>query len=140
NATLPEPFRPPPYAVRVNTLWTLSFFLSLCCALAATLAQQWSRRYLAAVQRRGSPRKCGPVRTYLRSGVERFGMNSAVDMIISLLHIAVTLFVAGLLDFLFSINTTVAYALLAAILAVCLVYSVLSVLPVFFLECPFGTP
>ncbi|KAI0029595.1 hypothetical protein K488DRAFT_28613, partial [Vararia minispora EC-137] len=140
NATSPEQFNVPRSAVHVNILWTLSFFLSLCCALAATLVQQWSRRYLAAVQRRGQPRECGPVHAHLRLGVERFGMNNAVDVIISLLHIAVALFVSGLLDLLFSINTTVAYTLLAAFLAACVAYITLSVIPVFFLECPFGTP
>ncbi|KAI0037378.1 hypothetical protein FA95DRAFT_130184, partial [Auriscalpium vulgare] len=41
---LPEPssFRPSPAALRVNICWFLSLSLSLSCALAATLMQQWS--------------------------------------------------------------------------------------------------
>ncbi|KAH9989149.1 hypothetical protein BJV77DRAFT_1172685, partial [Russula vinacea] len=45
--TQPSPFSPPTYAIWVNSLWFLSFVISLTCALLATSLHQWSRRYIA---------------------------------------------------------------------------------------------
>lgn len=102
--------------------------------------QQWSRRYLAGVQCRGPPRKRGPIHAYLRLGVDRFGLNRAVDVIINLLHIAVFLFIAGLLEFFFDLNSLVAYVLLGVTALALAVYMVLTILPVFYPECPYVTP
>ncbi|KAI0322069.1 hypothetical protein OF83DRAFT_1050069, partial [Amylostereum chailletii] len=97
----PPPFHPPTSAIRVNTLWFISLFLSLSVALAATLMQQWSRRYLRAARRRGSPHKRGPVHIHLYHGMKTFRIEGAVELIIGLLHVAMFLFVAGLIEFLF---------------------------------------
>jgi hypothetical protein len=118
----------------------LSFILSLFCALLATLVQQWSRAYIANAQRRGTPRSRGPTHAYLRVGVDRFGFNYAVDAIITLLHLSVTLFLAGLLIFLFSLNSTVANTALAVVLALSVVYLILTFLPFLSHDCPYRTP
>ncbi|KAI0027024.1 hypothetical protein K488DRAFT_63256, partial [Vararia minispora EC-137] len=108
NITSPAAFVATNNAIQVNVLWILSFFLSLFCALLATLVQQWTRTYLADAQRRGPPRIRGPVHSYLRVGIERFSFNHAVDAIITLLHVSVLLFAAGFLVFLFDLNDIVA--------------------------------
>ncbi|KAH9989150.1 hypothetical protein BJV77DRAFT_929495, partial [Russula vinacea] len=41
----PPPFSPPRSAIWVNSLWFLSFVISLTCALLATSLHQWSNRY-----------------------------------------------------------------------------------------------
>lgn len=38
------------FAIRINILWLLSLTLSLICALATTLMQWWTRRYLQLAQ------------------------------------------------------------------------------------------
>jgi hypothetical protein len=121
-------------------LWFLSLFMSLSCALAATLVQRWTRRYLADAQPRGPPRKRGPVHAYLRVGVERFGLAKAVDIIITLLHASVFFFVAGLAEFTFALDRIVVYTLYGAIAAGFLVYFTLTILPVFSPDCPYNTP
>ncbi|KAI0314216.1 hypothetical protein OF83DRAFT_1064237, partial [Amylostereum chailletii] len=103
-STPPRSFSVPVYAVRINTLWFISLGLSLFVALAATLMQQWSRRYLRAARRRGSPHKRGPVHIHLYNGMKRFRIEEAVYIIIGLLHLSVFLFIAGLVDFLFAIS------------------------------------
>jgi hypothetical protein len=133
-------FSPSNTAVRVNMLWIMSLSLSLCCALTATLIQQWSRRYLASVQIRGPPRKRGPLHNVLFAGIERFQMGSIVDMIIMLVHTSVILFMAGLLEFAFQANSTVAYALLAALVSAGLLYGALTLLPIISADCPYSTP
>ncbi|KAI0032713.1 hypothetical protein K488DRAFT_15422, partial [Vararia minispora EC-137] len=104
------PLSQPPLASaeRVNILWFSSLFITLICALSATLAQQWSRRYILAVQRHGPPHVRGPVRTLLFDGLNRFRFDNVLVCIISLLHLAVALFLCGLVDFLFAINQKVA--------------------------------
>jgi len=63
-----------------------------------------------------------------------------VATIPTLLHISVSLFFAGLLDLLFPIQTTVAYATLGYVGVSALIYAILTVLPNMYLNCPYGTP
>ncbi len=135
-----QPFKPAASAVRVNVLWFLSLILSLNCALSATLMQQWARRYQELAQRRGAFHKRGRMRAYIFDGINRFGMARVVATMPTLLHISVFLFFAGLVEFLFPIYTSVAYATLGCIMAFTLAYAILTVLPIIYLNCPYGTP
>ncbi|KAI9447554.1 hypothetical protein H4582DRAFT_8940 [Lactarius indigo] len=135
-----QPFKPTASAVRVNVLWFLSLILSLNCALSATLMQQWARRYQELAQRRGAFHRRGRMRAYIFDGISRFGMTRAVATMPMFLHISVFLFFAGLVEFLFPIYTTVAYATLSCILVFVLAYANLTVLPNIYLNCPYATP
>ncbi|KAH9053262.1 hypothetical protein EDB87DRAFT_1569460, partial [Lactarius vividus] len=133
-------FKPTASAVRVNILWFLSLVLSLTCALWATLMQQWARRYQELAQRRGAPHKRARLRAYIFDGITRFNMTRAILAMPTLLHLSVFLFFAGLIDFLFPINTTVAYFVLASVALFAIVYAILTVLPNLYLNCPYRTP
>ncbi|KAI0052579.1 hypothetical protein FA95DRAFT_1236416 [Auriscalpium vulgare] len=133
-------FRPPPSAVRVNTLWFLSLVLSISCALCATLIQQWARRYMVAAQHRAPPQKQARTHMYLSIGLTRFRMMGTVQALPGLLHISVFLFFAGLVEFLYPINRTVAHAVLAFVVVGASVYLVLTFLPLVFLNSPYQTP
>ncbi|KAI0062704.1 hypothetical protein BV25DRAFT_599702 [Artomyces pyxidatus] len=138
-----DTFRPSSSAIRVNILWFLSLSLSLLCALAATLMQQWARRYISRThdaQRTGSPQRQGHIHAYLFKGLQAFSMKSAVETLPAFIHASVVLFFAGLLEFLFPINTTVAYTLLAFLAFSALIYIGLMVLPIAWLNSPFATP
>ena len=135
-----QPFKPTASAVRVNVLWFLSLILSLSCALSATLMQQWARRYRELAQRRGAFHRRGRMRAYIFDGLNRFGIARAVATMPTLLHISVFLFFAGLAEFLFPIYATVAYATLGCIMVFTLAYAILTVLPNFYLNCPYDTP
>ncbi|KAN0137349.1 hypothetical protein V8E53_004794, partial [Lactarius tabidus] len=134
------PFKPSASAIRVNALWFLSLILSLNCALSATLMQQWARRYQELGQRRGTFHKRGRMRAYIFHGIHRFKMARAVATMPTLLHISVFLFFAGLVEFLFPIQATVAYVTLGCIGLFTLAYAVLTVLPNIYLSCPYATP
>jgi hypothetical protein len=140
NITFPEAFEVPSTTIQVNIFWVLSFVLSLFCALLATLVRHWSHAYLANAQRRGISSSRGPIHAYLRVSVNRFGFNYAVDAIITFLHISVSLFLAGLLVFLFILNGIVAKTAFAAVVALVVFYIVLSLLPLFSHDCPYHTP
>ena len=136
-----QPFKPTASAVRVNVLWFLSLAISLNCALSATLMQQWARQYRELTRRRGAPHKSGRMRAFIFDGLRRFGtLARAVTPITRFLHISVFLFFAGLVEFLFPIYTTVAYTTLGCIGMFAFPYAVLTVLPNFYLNCPYGTP
>ncbi|KAI0059244.1 hypothetical protein BV25DRAFT_1809502, partial [Artomyces pyxidatus] len=124
----------------INCLWFLSLFCSLSCALAATLVQQWSRTYLQGTDARSAPHERARMRTYLRTGVDTFRVQSLVAGIPLLLHIAVGLFTAGLLVFLFTVNSILARVVLAFVVPSFVVYAILTILPVFFFSSPYKTP
>jgi hypothetical protein len=77
--------------------------------------QQWARRYRELAQRRGAFHRRGRMRAFIFDGISRFGMARAVATMPTLLHISVFLFFAGLVEFLFPIYLTVAYAVLGCI-------------------------
>ncbi|KAI0064224.1 hypothetical protein BV25DRAFT_295778 [Artomyces pyxidatus] len=137
----PQPsFAPPASAIRVNALWFLSLIMSITCALAATLMQQWARQYLQVTQRQAAPQKRARIRAYLFEGVKRFGMARAVDFIPTLLHASVFLFFAGLIDFMLNINTTVGYLIFGFMSVSAGAYALLTMLPITYLNSPFRTP
>ena len=139
-AQITQPFQPTASAIRVNVMWILSLVLSLTCALAATLVQQWARRYLRLALRRGAPHKRARMRAYISDGIEGFQLNRAIEAIITLLHISVFLFFTGLVEFLFPINTTVAYVTLSCVTLFAFAYGILTILPNLSFNCPYHTP
>ncbi|KAI0027739.1 hypothetical protein K488DRAFT_28108, partial [Vararia minispora EC-137] len=133
-------FAPPAIAIVVNTFWFLSLILSLICALGATLIQQWARAYQRKLQRPRTPQTRAILHGILIQGVERYGFDRASSLVVSFLHVAVALFMIGLIVFLFPINSIVAGASLGlAGIAAC-IYAALTVLPFFSPDCPYSTP
>ncbi|KAI0259462.1 hypothetical protein BC834DRAFT_631459 [Gloeopeniophorella convolvens] len=135
-----QPFEAPRAILHVNILWFLSLILSISCALAATLVQQWSRRYILTTQLPSSPQRRARVRTYLFKGVRKFKLGTIANAVPFLLHISVFLFFAGLVIFLFQINNSLAYVVLAAVVVCALVYVGITAAPLFHHGCPYQTP
>ena len=140
SGQISQPSQPTASAIRVNALWILSLVLSLTCALAATLVQQWARQYLRHAQHRGAPHKRARMRAYIFDGIEKFKLKQAIEAITALLHVSVFLFFAGLVDFFFPINTTIAYFTLGCVLLFALAYTTLTILPHLRFESPYRTP
>ena len=76
----------------------------------------------------------------LFEGIQNFRMSTVVDGIPLLLHAAVFLFLAGLVDVLFSINDTVAHVVLGIVILCAALYITITILPVIRVQCPFRTP
>ncbi|KAF8161824.1 hypothetical protein K438DRAFT_1731550 [Mycena galopus ATCC 62051] len=134
------PFQTPIYAILINALWFLSLLFSILCALSATLLQQWSRYYIHAAQRTAPPHIRGPAHMKLSYGLERFRVRFCVELIILLLHLAVTLFLAGLIMLLYNLNTLVTYIFLIFSALAAMAYVFLSITPILFDDAPFRTP
>ncbi|KAF8910033.1 hypothetical protein CPB84DRAFT_1764420 [Gymnopilus junonius] len=131
---------PPLSSLVCNILWFLSLGLSLACALSATLIEQWTRHYLQAINSKPSPQDRARLRTYLFQGLERYRMPAIVDAIPALLHTSLFLFFAGLIAFLTPINPILAYLIAALLALCCILYILVTVIPVFDLSCPYSTP
>jgi hypothetical protein len=134
------PFQPPTSAIWVNALWFLSLVISLFCALLATLQQYWARRYLRITQTQCAIHKRARLRAFFAEGVERFQLPFAVETIPTLIHISMFLFLAGLVISLFSIHHTIARIILVATVVCGFVYTVMTVMPVFYHNSPYQTP
>ena len=126
--------------MRVNVLWFTSLAMSTACALWATLMQQWTRRYVQVAGRPYGPPKRARIRAFFADGVEKFGLAAAVEVLPGLLHTSVLLFYVGLVDFLININHTVAFFLLTWVAIGCLIYFMLTIMPLFYPNSPYQTP
>ena len=67
-------------------------------------------------------------------------MTTVVESIPTVLHVAVFLFILGLIQFLFSVNLIVAGAFLGIFLLLVLLYFGMTILPIIWAECPYRTP
>ncbi|KAJ7900901.1 hypothetical protein B0H13DRAFT_774118 [Mycena leptocephala] len=133
-------FIPPPSAVACNTLWFISLGFSLSCALIATLVEQWSRDFIQQTEMRPSPIIRARIFAYLYYGLQRFGMHTVVALIPLLLHISLILFFAGLVAFLYPVNATMLTLVAAMLAIVSMVYSWLTIIPIFCSDSPYRTP
>ena len=137
----PPPFSPPTSAIWVNSLWFLSFVLSVICALLATSLQQWARRYIRVTQpARCSPEKRARMRAFFANGVDKFGARLVVERLPMLLHLSLFLFFVGLAIFLFNVNHAVFGSVVWLIVSFSTVYGLITLMPVFWHNSPYFTP
>ncbi|KAJ7082768.1 hypothetical protein C8R44DRAFT_579874, partial [Mycena epipterygia] len=134
------PFTPLTSSLVCNILWFISLGLSLTCALIATLVEQWAREFIHKADMRSEPVLRAHVFSYLYYGLKRFEMHTVVEIIPLLLHASLLFFFAGLVAFLIPVHiaiTAVAGILLAIAVSV---YSLLTILPLVYIDCPYRTP
>jgi hypothetical protein len=126
--------------VWVNAMWLISLVLSLTCALIATLLQQWARRYIETPKSSNVLRHRARVRSLLLTGTKLYKIPLIVEMLPTLLHLSVYLFLAGLVITFHTINKKVAIAVDVAVGVSGLAYLALSILPCVDVRCPYRTP
>ncbi|KZV72654.1 hypothetical protein PENSPDRAFT_575893, partial [Peniophora sp. CONT] len=140
-----DTFRAPVTAVDIaNALWFCSLVVALACALLATLIQQWSRDYVRDLKKQDTLDESFQSRAlnhvYIRMGVDRYGMDEVVYIIVTLIHLSVILFAAGLLLFLFPVNSAVAWSTMAVLFVFGAAYVVAGTLAILDTSCPYRTP
>lgn len=139
--TDPAAFVPPTSAIWVSTLWSLSLVISLTCALLATLLQQWARRYLRITQKGDDPQKRARMRELMLQGLKRLiRLRWMVELLPTLLHISVFLFLAGFVIYLFTINHFMAKMVGACAGTSALLYLYVSFTPIISRNSPYYTP
>jgi hypothetical protein len=138
--TVNQPSAPGIAMIWVNILWLISLVLSLTCALIATLLQQWARRYIETPKSSNVLRHRARVRSLLLVGTKLYQIPLIVDILPTLLHLSVYLFLAGLVIIFHTIHNTVAIAVDVAVGVSGLAYLALSILPCADVRCPYRTP
>ena len=137
----PPAFSPPTYALWVNSLWFLSLVISLTCAMLATSLHQWARRYLRDTQpTRCSPHKRARMRAFFSNGVDKFQVAWAVEALPTLVHLALFIFFAGLLIFLFNVSYTVFEAVVCWVALASVAYACFTLMPIFWHDSPYFGP
>jgi hypothetical protein len=137
----PASFAPPSSAIWINTLWSLSLVISLSCALLATLLQQWTRRYLRITQTGYDPQNRARIRELMLLGLKRLiRLRWMVELLPTLLHISVFLFLIGFVIYLSTFNHLVAKVVGACAGASALLYVLVSIVPIIFRNSPYYTP
>ncbi|KAJ7436340.1 hypothetical protein FB451DRAFT_978751, partial [Mycena latifolia] len=136
----PASFSPTTASLFCNALWFISLFLSLTCALLATLVEQWARGFIQKIDRRGSPVMRAKIFSYLYDGLKTFDMHTVVDIIPLLLHTSLMMFFAGLVAFLIPINLTLVIITALWMTFLVVSYGALTILPLSFPHCPYWTP
>ena len=131
---------PPSIAVRINIVLFLSFFLSIMSAIGSVLVQQWCDDYKKFAYPRAAPHTRGRVRTYLFRGFKLFQMRRFLYGIHVLLHLSVFLFFWAISDFFHAINhhfgIVTSYALIGSVV----IYMLLSISPLIYINSPYNTP
>jgi hypothetical protein len=131
-------FKPTSSAVRVNLVWFSSLALTLGVAVQVMLAKQWLHKYGEGLS--NVPRLRTQLRQYRYDSLRAWSLPETVNFLPTLLHLALALFLYGLIDFLWGINRLVA----AGILTICVIfgtlYLVVMILPHIYSDCPYRTP
>ncbi|KAJ7164130.1 hypothetical protein C8R46DRAFT_997907, partial [Mycena filopes] len=139
--TLPTaPFSPKASAIACNALWFASLAFSLTSALVATFVQQWARDFLHKTDLHSAPVIRARIFSYLYYGMKRFQMHTMVEIIPLLIHQSLLFFLGGLIAFLIPVNIVMAVVVAAGLLVVVVAYAILTVLPLYHLDCPYHTP
>lgn len=143
NKTAPQlpmqqDFSPKPYAVRVNTLWFASLALALGVAVEVMLAKQWLHKYGEGLS--NVPRLRTQLRQYRYDNLRRWALPEMVNFLPTLLHLALALFLLGLIDFLWNLNIFVATVTLSICTLFGGIYALLMILPHLYTDCPYKTP
>lgn len=124
--------------LRMNIAWVVALLCSLIAAFTGILVKQWLRAYLSEIPT--SPIESVPIRQLRHDGLETWRMGEIIGCLPILMEIALVLFLYGLLELLWSLNSTIA-GVSTAIVAVFIIFlAVTTAIPIFFPNSPFKSP
>jgi hypothetical protein len=135
-----QPFKPTFSILMVNIMWFGSIVLCLAGSVFATLIQQSARRYQALTQGCPTPHERARLRAFLFNGIGKFKLDQLHQLLGMSMHVSILLYCIGLLIYIFTIETLLGFFALAYLLIFYLIYAIFTFTPIFFFDCPFGTP
>ncbi|KAK1233515.1 hypothetical protein PQX77_003326 [Marasmius sp. AFHP31] len=106
--TLPSEFGPPASSIRINICWFLSLTISLTAVIIGILCKQWIREHRRSPAKHASHRDTLLLRQMRYQSLQQWGVSGMAHTLPLLLESALVLFFLGVLDLLWSLNTTVA--------------------------------
>lgn len=123
----------------INGLWFTSLAFSLSTALIAVLLRQRIQVHEAPCSQ-STPKARAEVRAFRYYGIEMWHVPLIIGLLPALLHLALFLFFAGLIVFLFTLHHIIAYIVTAIIFVALIAYVITNLLPVWYASCPYKTP
>ena len=143
-----QPFRSPsqfqaPFlasvsAIWINTLWFASLVCSLAAASIALIVKQWLYKMSRGLS--GTSRKTAHLRQHRLNSLIKWKVGMVVLVPSMLLQVALALFLSGLLILLWTIHETVAVVITALVGVLFTFLVVVTILPVFRLDCCYRSP
>ncbi|KAH9179242.1 hypothetical protein EDB89DRAFT_787328 [Lactarius sanguifluus] len=112
----------------------------LLSALCATLVQQLARQYTQAFGRLTEAHQRARVHAFLLQGIERSGVKAVVEGAPALLHLAMFLFIAGLIDIIAPASRMLSLLSSSVLVVITAFYPILSWFPLHDLQSPYCTP
>lgn len=131
-------FKTDPRIVHLNVLWILSLTMSLMAGFFTISAQQWLRRIPLPTNL--SVDETIRLRQLRHASLHKWKVPEIVSLLPITVQISVVLFLAGLLFLLDTLSQAVARTFLAFAAALFLLWTVMSILPLFIHDCPYKTP
>ncbi|PIL23218.1 hypothetical protein GSI_14527 [Ganoderma sinense ZZ0214-1] len=132
------PFQADVSVIWINTLWFVSLVCSLASASIALIVKQWLFEESKGLS--GTSRETARLRQYRLNSLIKWHVGVIVLVPSVLLQVALFLFLAGLLILLWTIHVTVAAVVTVFIGALFVFVLVITILPVFKLDCCYRSP
>ncbi|KAH9955521.1 hypothetical protein BGW80DRAFT_1466959 [Lactifluus volemus] len=127
-------------SAQISTLSPQALVISLSAALLATLIQRWVRDHMHIFYRDQHPLKVSRIRQYLHEGVEGWHMAAIAEVVPTLIHVSLFLFLVALAVFLSNANWTVAKPTIFFITVSFAWYLIATILPVAKPQFPLRSP
>ncbi|KAG8984439.1 hypothetical protein FRB93_006572 [Tulasnella sp. JGI-2019a] len=124
--------------VRMNTFFAASLVTSLMAAFGAVLAKQWLLHYSQIGQVGELEKQCRK-RQKKFAGAQRWHLRSVVEFLPAVLQFSLLAFFIGLIDFFWSINTTIAAVVISLFGVGLVAFFAFLVAGVIDRDCPFQT-
>ncbi|KAH7098149.1 hypothetical protein BKA62DRAFT_606788, partial [Auriculariales sp. MPI-PUGE-AT-0066] len=125
----------------INGLWFSSLTLALIVSLLAILVKQWLVEYRSKMRQPASDARRWAWRHFVfRQGLSTWGVGVFISSLAVVLHVALYLFLFGLLVFLFHLDPALCVVAASFTVAAGLFYIVATVAPLWYGDCPSTTP
>ena len=136
--TVIEPPTPLSQMRWVNGLWFAALSCSLSTALISMLAKQWLQAYTSNIS--GSPHHRARQRQSRYTQLQTWHVLALINTLPLLLHVALLLFFAGLIVFLWSVDLTITIATWIIVALAYAFYCASIWLPMIYPNCPYNHP
>ena len=143
NFVIPDPtkFEASAGVLWTNGLWFVSLTLSLIVSLLAILARQWLGEYRSRMRAHPkSARHWAQMHLVHSDGLEKWQMDAMIATMPVLLHIALFLFLAGLVILLVRLDGALCGFIAALSFITAVIYVMATLLPLWHEDCPSATP
>ncbi len=133
-------FSPSSTDVCVNGLWFTSLTVSLIAALMTVLAKQWVSYYVSKPSGSGTALHNVRIRQFRYTNFQKWSIPVIIGVLPFLLHIALVMFLVGLVVFLFAFVSSIATTIATLTILTFLAYAATVILSTIDPSCPYRTP